>query len=602
MVITKTDFINYIRCRRYTALEEVRKNKKDNNITIEEYKAQEKSEDIKEIVGMMFDSDDNDLTFKEDKQLNAMMKYYKKAELLAGRESERLFKGNFIYSKDTYSQESFDFVSGHFRYLCYVDIYNEEDDHINIIEVKATTSSKFKKLLYGKKDDKKELFIKKNGIYVLNNQDTFDKTYDNQINKLKNRFSDVGKYVYDLAVQRFFIESSFKEVNVNKKINYYLCVLNSDYIYDGVSDYEIDENGEKIVEFYDMNSITNDLMPVVLNDKKLLESYIEEDNSSVCNTSVSCALKTNHECKFSSICFKDVPKKNSSFSYKQFVSFKDENGVKYNKYDLVNNGILKFDDVPYNWLSTVTHIIQRNAYDNNTPYIDKNKIKAGLKSFSFPIYHFDFETFPCPLPRFKGEKCYTQSPFEFSLHIEREEGVCDKNNDNIVYLAKSNNDERLDLIHAMIDSIDLSNGGTVLAQNVNFEKMVTKELARIFPEYKDKLMNIYDHARDLLEVILNNKELYLSLGFSEEESSKVNYYNKDQSGSYSIKKTLPLFSDLKYSDLEIQNGVEALVEYSKFHEMGEMEKEKTRENLRVYCQQDTWAMVEILRGLRKLIM
>ena len=51
-----------------------------------------------------------------------------------------------------------------------------------------------------------------------------------------------------------------------------------------------------------------------------------------------------------------------------------------------------------------------------------------------PIYHFDFETFGCPLPRFQGEKPYQQSVFEFSLHIEREPGVCDKEKDNFIFL------------------------------------------------------------------------------------------------------------------------------------------------------------------------
>ena len=44
----------------------------------------------------------------------------------------------------------------------------------------------------------------------------------------------------------------------------------------------------------------------------------------------------------------------------------------------------------------------------------KNKIIDGLKQLKYPIYHLDFETFPCPLPRYSGEKPYTQSVFQFS--------------------------------------------------------------------------------------------------------------------------------------------------------------------------------------------
>ena len=150
-------------------------------------------------------------------------------------------------------------------------------------------------------------------------------------------------------------------------------------------------------------------------ERQNLEKNIFESDPSPCNLSVSCALKKNTECKFKSICFKNVPEKNASFNYKRFVSFKWD-GITYNKYDLINNGYLKLDDIPYEWLTSENHKIQRECYDRNVTYINKDKITAGLNSLENPIYHLDFETFPCPVPRFKGEHPYYQSPFEFSLH------------------------------------------------------------------------------------------------------------------------------------------------------------------------------------------
>ena len=114
-------------------------------------------------------------------------------------------------------------------------------------------------------------------------------------------------------------------------------------------------------------------------------------------------------------------------------------------------------------------------------------------------------------------------------------------------------------------------------------------------------MKIHDIGFDLLYVIRNNEKLFLDLGFDNEKAKKINYYHKDQSGSYSIKKTLPLFTNLKYTDLEIQNGTDALVEYSRYNLMNDTERKYVQENLRKYCCQDTWAMVEILKGLRRLV-
>lgn len=610
MAITKTNFINYTRCRRYVALEDIKRDKLDSKMNIEEYKKEELNEDVKELVNSMFELDGEeeiDLTKKVDIQLEAMLEYYNEVELLAGLESIKTFGGKSTYSKETYNQESFDFVKNGIRYLCYVDIYNESNNEINIIEVKATTNKKYTDLTYGR--DKNPLFNKKGNIYYLESLNSSEekdiKSYNTKINKLKNRFTDVGKYIYDLAVQRYIIENDFKEHKINKKVNYYLGVLNSEYVYNGqLKDnkriYEKDENGNELIVFFDMNELTKNMQSLIDNDRKNLESYLASSDTSKCNVGVYCAYKKNNACNYVDICFKDVPEKNASFNYINFRQFKDTNEVKYNKYDLINNGYLKLNDIPISWLNNPNHIIEREAFDKNEEYVDIEKIEAALNMLEYPIYHLDFETLPCPLPRFKGEKPYTQSCFEFSLHIEREPGVCDKEKDNIVYINKTTGDEREELVKLLVESIDTSKG-TMLAQNVPFEKARIKELANIFPEYKKKLMEIYDMGFDLLYIIRNNKEMFLELGFDKERSSKVNYYHKDLSGSYSIKKTLPVFTDLKYTDLEIQNGTQALVEYSKYKYMNDSQLERTIDALIEYCKQDTWAMVEILRGLRNLV-
>ena len=146
MAITKTNFIEYTGCRRYTALEDIRRDKLDSKMSIEEYMKEEENARVKELLGTMFESSDEgdvDLTNKEDIQLSAMMGYYKEVELEAARVAKKIFDGNFVYSEKTYNQESFDFVRNSLRYLCYVDIYNENEDEINIIEVKATTSRNY---------------------------------------------------------------------------------------------------------------------------------------------------------------------------------------------------------------------------------------------------------------------------------------------------------------------------------------------------------------------------------------------------------------------------------------------------------------------------
>jgi hypothetical protein len=204
------------------------------------------------------------------------------------------------------------------------------------------------------------------------------------------------------------------------------------------------------------------------------------------------------------------------------------------------------------------------------------------------------------MPRFKGEWPYIQSPFEFSLHIENEPGKCDKFKDNYVFLAKTHEDEREELVKALVEHIDGSKG-TLFAQNVPFEMGRIKELANIFPKYKKELMAIHDRGFDLLWLVNTSSKMYEELGYSEEEAKVFNYYNKDLSGSFSIKKTLPVFSDLSYKNLKVKNGTEAIVEYANYNKMSKEEYNIKYQALIDYCQQDTWAMVVILDELRKLV-
>ena len=164
MAITKTKFINYVRCPRYVALDDLKKEKLDSMISIEEYKKEEELEQITELLGNMFDDSGNDLIDVKNEHLQTMMPYYNKVEILAGELASKYFKGSFKFSKSTYNQESFDAVIDNIRYLCYVDIYNENDGGINVIEVKATTTKKYLDL--GNKDN--SIFKKGNdGIYYL---------------------------------------------------------------------------------------------------------------------------------------------------------------------------------------------------------------------------------------------------------------------------------------------------------------------------------------------------------------------------------------------------------------------------------------------------
>lgn len=643
MNISKSRFINWTRCPMYFPME--LKHNPSGKYDIEMERRKEMLEEFSESMASTGFPEEDDEKFDDTPrpELDALLPYYNQVEDEALKVAQKHFHGTFIAdSRNVQNQKLFEYIHNGHTYRCYVDIYNENKQEINIIEVKATTNSKY----IFKKDDKGEkkglffsdkkgnrggtpysLFVKDGNILRLNMADSTVtdaalENFEQKKSSLLNRYSDVGKYPHDLAFQRFVIEHALRQAGDNRPVNYYLAVLNCEYEYDGAVDENgkcqyNDVNGQEIVTFLDMNETTKAYQETILKEIATLESYIStpHDVTKKVDVGKHCAWGGNTECLFWKHCFqklRDVPDTNSANRYLGFRGF--ILGNISDKYQLINEGYYKFDDVPREWLEKEKHLIQRDCYDNDKEYVDRDKMRYWFDQLEYPIYHFDFETFACPLPRFHGEEPYRQSVFEFSLHIEREPGVCDKENDNFIFLNEEcSDDERRALVEAIIDHFEFNEDGTLkgtmLAQNTSFEIGRLKELAKLFPEYRDKLLAICDKSADLLHLLRNNREMYKDM----KNADVFNYYHKDLSGSYSIKKTLPtLVPSLTYKGMDVGNGVQAYIAYinydsptptvfDKENKNVMKTKAERREALKRYCQQDTWAMVEILRAVREKI-
>lgn len=596
MKISKTGFINIIRCDRFAALEEIYYNKEDSIVTfsdnMDDLMTAENINKRNMILEEMRKDDDEELT-----NSNAMDYYYNEVELLTAKAVKHYFEGELIYSSDTFQQASFNTEIDGYEFYCFLDGLLKTDKGIKVFETKATTTRKFLAL----EVKKESIFIKDEfGILRLKRDLGYDvdKAYENHENKFFDRYSNVGSYVYDLAFQRFVIEGS-KGFDKTKDNRYYLAVLNSEYVFDGKYENNKPVYPVEIIEFIDFTEITKKYLEIIEKDIKKAIKRLNEMNANPVELGKHCQVKKSRECKFKDICYKALPENVSILNYlDNHNGFKDGN-VKHETYDLLNDGYLHMHDIPKSWLNRPNNVIQYEVVESKTPYYDKGKMLAGIYEIKYPIYHLDFESFPCPLPRFKGEKAYSQSLFQFSIHIEREPGVCDKEKDHYSFLAKDHSDVREELIKEMIDIIK-PDGGSVLVYNISFEKSRIKELGEFFPQYKERLTDISNRLFDLIYIVKTNGPFYRDLGYSVEESKKVNFYHEDLGGSYSIKKVLPIFTDLSYKDLEISNGEEAYVAYITFPTLSETEFKKAYNALVLYCQQDTWAMVKIFEEFRKI--
>ncbi len=240
-------------------------------------------------------------------------------------------------------------------------------------------------------------------------------------------------------------------------------------------------------------------------------------------------------------------------------------------------GLVSFENLhSCNYLSAKQYQQVDHALFGYPPHIQKTSIQHFLEKLSYPIYFLDFESFQPAIPLFENSKPFQQIVFQYSLHYIKEKGDELKHTE---FLAYPGTDPRRALAEQLCR--DIPKDACVTAYNMSFERTRIKELAEIYPDLAEHLLNIRDHIEDLMVPF-----------------QKGYYYDKAMEGSYSIKYVLPaLFPDdpsLNYHNLEgVHNGGEASNAFAAMAGMDAETMEKTRKQLLAYCGLDTFAMVKV---------
>ncbi|BDY14014.1 DUF2779 domain-containing protein [Hydrogenimonas cancrithermarum] len=247
---------------------------------------------------------------------------------------------------------------------------------------------------------------------------------------------------------------------------------------------------------------------------------------------------------------------------------------------LYEKGVVRIDDIPEDEKLSENQRFAVEAWKKKRIYVQKEEIARFVASLTHPLCHMDFETFQEAVPSFAGQRPYRQMPFQYSLHIETEEGGLEQRE----FLAQEGEDPRPRFVKTLLQ--DIPSEGTILVYNKGFEAARLEELARDFPEHADALQVLKARLVDLGEPF--KKRWYYHWGFL---------------GQWSIKRVLPLLvPDMQdaYARLNgVHHGEEAMDAYLRLPNMTPDERDRTRRALLEYCGLDTLAMVEILKKLRK---
>lgn len=242
-------------------------------------------------------------------------------------------------------------------------------------------------------------------------------------------------------------------------------------------------------------------------------------------------------------------------------------------------GLEELTDLEPGELRNPLHERIREAIVSGVPFHDPVKARELTKDWSYPRIYLDFETVNPAIPRWLGTKPFQQIPFQFSAHIEDEEGGIEHRE----FLDLTGGDPRRAFAEALLEMVPKE--GSIITYNATFERSRVRELA----------VHLSDQAEDLTALASRIVDL--------EPVARATWYHRDQMGSWSIKAVLPTIPGAsRYESLEVQDGMDAQRAWAHavMLEEGDPGGAQLEESLQAYCQLDTLAMVELFHHLTEL--
>jgi hypothetical protein len=376
--------------------------------------------------------------------------------------------------------------------------------------------------------------------------------------------------LHDVAFQKHVYEASGLKIN-----RCYLMHINNEYVRSG----EIDPK-----ELFIQTDITEKVDEFSKDLEGRIAKMLEVIKGDEPEFSVDDILTTEYD----NICLDEFMSglpENNIFELYRMLSKK--------KVELYKSGIKQIKDVPESVKLNEKQQIQRRLANSGETHIDKQGIENFMNNLQYPVYYLDFETINPILPKFNGMKPYQRIPFQYSLHVQEEEGgECE----HVSFLAEGTSDPRLKFLQSLEDN--LGEAGSILVYNQGFEKGVLREGVEAFPEFGEWYNeNIEPRVMDLWDVFRN-----------------FYFYDQGQKGSASIKYVLPAVIGrdengklnlpegiIGYENMtDVKKGDQASYEYERVTfdmSVFKEDKQKIRDALEKYCELDTLAEVLIVEKL-----
>jgi len=590
MDVFTTDLMNYIRCYRFAALDRGNRDRLNGSQSQKfHYVAQHNdfsvSPDLPETTGK--ETDESKLYFQT-------MEPYRKQYLdFAKAKITRLFPGRI--SEDYRYRHPFE---SDLTLVARADYVIENDKELVVVLLHQATSNRLLEHTYTTPSQKQRFFIRnKEGIHVFSpiRKETESGDYAGHLSRLLARHEESGRMIYDAAFNHYVIAKA----KPGKHVRTVLGLLDSEYVRnsDGLT--------SEVVALFETTRLTTPMQEAIETDLYRMLNHIRLNDDSRCQlVKNECQKDTPFACPYTQFCFDHVPKEHSIFAYiNQHQGFREgpHRGDRlHDTYELINDGVVDMQDIPISWLQREVNLMQRYCVENDYTFFHKQKLRDKLDALVYPLYYLDFEAFPCILPRFAGEKCYSQSLFQFSLDVQNSKATPPADFSHYEYLAPDLADHRYELIAKLLESIP-EGKASIIVYNQAFEDNRLKEMTKLYPQFARQINNLRSRLFDLLKVVKNDYTFYIKKGYSKAEAQTYNFYHPDLDGNYSLKKVLPVVAEDRYLAMPISEGISAYLNYARMESVPEGEKMLIRQNLLDYCHQDTLSMAIILAYISRYV-
>ncbi|MCP1727604.1 hypothetical protein J2T60_001604 [Natronospira proteinivora] len=341
-----------------------------------------------------------------------------------------------------------------------------------------------------------------------------------------------------------------------------VLVLNRDYVYPG-GEYDLDQ----LFHFEDLTADSEHRLGEIEAQVFAFQEVVASEEPEV---EIGDHCFTPYDCPYYGHCSRDV-----EFS-EQPIDWLPRLGKKRDELRAI--GAESIDEIPDGFpLSNVQERVRR-CVASGEAWVSP-ALGRALERVEWPLYFLDFEAAMPALPRWPGTSPYGTVPFQFSCHSQARP---DAELEHSEFLATSDDDPREALARALLEC--LGEQGSIIVYS-SYESRVLGLLADAVPALRGELLALRDRLCDLLPVV---RDHYCHPGFR---------------GSYSIKAVLPVLAPgMDYGDLEVADGQAAARSWLQMLDCADAaERERLENALRVYCRQDSLAMVRIREALLRVV-